>query len=68
VPGGSHVSPAVGSTTPSPQPAQSESLPAVHPTGQHLSLPALEQVFGAEVQTTLHVAAVPVCVSVVQSF
>jgi hypothetical protein len=42
--GGSHVSPAAGSTTPSPHPAQSESLPAVHPAGQHRSLPAVEHV------------------------
>jgi hypothetical protein len=54
--------------TPSPHPAQSESSPAVQPTGQHLSLPALEHVFGVEPQTTLHIAALPVCVSAVQSF
>jgi hypothetical protein len=68
VAGGSHVSPAVGSITPSPHPAQSESFCGVQPTGQHRSLPALEHVFGAAVHTTLHVAAEPVCVSVVQSF
>ncbi len=66
--GGSHVSPALVSTIPSPQPAQSESFWAVHPIGQQRSLPAFEQVFAACWQTTLHVAALPVCVSVVQSF
>jgi hypothetical protein len=66
--GGSHVSPAVGSITPSPHPAQSESFCAVHPTGQHLSLPAFEQVFGDVLHTTSHVDAAPVCVSFVQSF
>jgi hypothetical protein len=68
VPGGSQVSPAVGSTTPSPQPAQSVSFCAVQPTGQHLSFPALEHVFGVALHTTLQVVAVPVCVSAVQSF
>jgi hypothetical protein len=68
VEGGSHVSPAVVSMNPSPHPAQSESLPAVHPAGQHWSLPAVEHVFGAWLQTTLHVDALPVCVSVVQLF
>ena len=68
VPGGSHVSPADGSTVPSPQPAQSESFCAVQPTGQHLSLAAFEHVFGVEVHTTLQDAAVPVCESLVQSF
>lgn len=68
VPGGSQVSPAVGSTMPSPHPAQSESFCAVQPTGQHLSLPLFEQVFGVVLQTTLQVAAVPVWVSMVQSF
>jgi hypothetical protein len=68
VPGGSQVSPAAGSIGPSPQPAQSESFWAVHPTGQHLSLPVLEHVFGATVHTTLQVAAVPVWESAVQSF
>jgi hypothetical protein len=53
---------------PSPHPAQSRSFCAVHPTGQHRSLAALEQVFGVCWQTTLHVAAVPVCGSSVQSF
>jgi hypothetical protein len=66
--GGSHVSPAVGSIIPSPQPAQSESFCAVHPSGQHLSLPALEHVFCVFWQRTSHVAALPVCESVVQSF
>jgi hypothetical protein len=66
--GGSHVSPALVSTTPSPQPAQSESFWAVHPAGQHRSLPAFEQVLAACWQTRLHVAALPVWVSVVQSF
>jgi len=68
VAGGSHVSPAVGSITPSPHPAQSESFCAVQPTGQHLSLPAFEHVFGVEVHTTLHVDGAPVWVSLVQSF
>jgi len=66
--GGSHVSPAVASTTPSPHPAQSESFCAVHPTGQQRSLPAFEQVFALCAHTKLHVAALPVWVSVVQSF
>jgi hypothetical protein len=66
VDGGSHVSPDDMSTMPSPQPAQSESFIAVQPTGQHWSLPAVEQVFGVCVQTTLQVEALPVCVSVVQ--
>jgi hypothetical protein len=66
--GGSHVSPDDTSMTPSPHPAQSESFCAVHPIGQHLSLPALEQVFGEFWHRTSHVAALPVCVSVVQSF
>ena len=66
--GGSHVSPAVVSMTPSPHPAQSESLPAVQPMGQHRSLPALEQVLLLWPQTTSQVAALPVCVSLVQSF
>jgi hypothetical protein len=66
--GGSHVSPAFMSTRPSPQPAQSESFCAVHPMGQHLSLPAVEQVFGACWHRTSQVLALPVCVSVVQSF
>jgi hypothetical protein len=66
--GGSHVSPEAVSMTPSPQPAQSESLPAVHPIGQHRSLPAVEQVLSLCAQTRLHVAALPVCVSFVQSF
>jgi hypothetical protein len=65
--GGSHVSPASVSMTPSPQPAQSESLPAVQPIGQHRSFPATEHVLSLCAQTTLHVAALPVCVSVVQS-
>jgi hypothetical protein len=68
VPGGSQVSPAVGSIVPSPHPAQSESFCAVQPMGQHLSLPAFEHVLGACVHTTLQVAAVPVWVSAVQSF
>jgi hypothetical protein len=66
--GGSHVSPAAGSTTPSPHPAQSESLPAVQPAGQHRSLPAVEHVLFEWPHTTLHVAALPVWVSLVQSF
>jgi hypothetical protein len=66
--GGSHVSPAVGSMTPSPHPAQSESSCAVQFDGQHRSLPAVEQVFCVWPQTTLHVEALPVSVSVVQSF
>jgi hypothetical protein len=66
--GGSHVSPALMSTNPSPQPAQSESCPGAHPIGQHWSMPALEQVFGVCVQTTLQVEALPLCVSVVQLF
>jgi hypothetical protein len=66
--GGSHVSPAVVSTMPSPQPAQSESVCAVQPVGQHLSLPAVEQVLALWLHTTLHVEALPVWVSVVQSF
>jgi hypothetical protein len=45
VPGGSHVSPADVSIVPSPHPAQSESLWALQPIGQHLSLPAFEHVF-----------------------
>jgi hypothetical protein len=65
--GGSHVSPAFGSTRMSPQPAQSESFCAVHPMGQHRSLPALEHVFGVRWHRTSQVAALPVCVSVVQS-
>ena len=67
VPGGSHVSPSSGSTTPSPQPAQSLSVAALHPAGQQRSRPAVEHVFGVWVHTTLHVAADPVLVSVVQS-
>jgi hypothetical protein len=67
VPGGSHVSPMSGSTTPSPQPAQSLSVAALHPAGQQRSRPAIEHVFGVRVQTTLHVAADPVLVSTVQS-
>src|SRR5262249_36847671 len=66
--GGSHVSPDDMSMTPSPHPAQSESFCAVQPIGQHLSLPALEHVFGEFWHRTSHVAALPVCVSVVQSF
>jgi len=66
--GGSQVSPASVSMTPSPHPAQSESLPAVQPIGQHRSLPAVEHVLLLCAQTTLHVAALPVCVSFVQSF
>ncbi len=54
--------------TPSPQPAQSESFCAVHPAGQQRSLPPFEQVLAACWQTTLQVEALPVCVSVVQSF
>src|SRR4051794_31488326 len=65
--GGSHVSPAVASMVPSPHPAQSESLWALHPAGQQRSFPALEQVLAECPQTTLHVAALPVCVSFVQS-
>jgi hypothetical protein len=42
--GGSQVSPAAMSTTPSPQPAQSESFCALHPAGQQRSLPAAEHV------------------------
>ena len=68
VEGGSHVSPALASITPSPQPAQSESVCAVQPAGQHLSCPALEQVLAVCAQTRLHVAALPVEVSAVQSF
>ena len=45
--GGSQVSPAAMSMIPSPQPAQSESFCAVHPVGQHLSLPAIEHVLAA---------------------
>ena len=66
--GGSQVSPALVSTIPSPHPAQSESFWAVHPGGQHWSLPAVEQVFAVCPPITLHVAALPVCVSLVQSF
>jgi hypothetical protein len=66
--GGSHVSPDDTSTTPSPHPAQSESFCAVQSSGQHLSLPAVEHVFGVCRHLTSHVAALPVCVSVVQSF
>jgi hypothetical protein len=65
VEGGSHVSPALMSTRPSPQPAQSESWPGAQPTGQHWSIPALEHVLGVCPQTTLHADALPVCVSVV---
>jgi hypothetical protein len=68
VPGGSHVSPDNGSTTPSPQAAQSESFCAVHPAGQQRSLPAFEQVLPTFWHWTLQVAALPVWVSVVQSF
>jgi hypothetical protein len=68
VDGGSHVSPALMSTTPSPQPAQSESFCAVHPMGQHLSLPRFEHVFAVCPHTTLHVEALPVWLSLVQSF
>jgi hypothetical protein len=66
--GGSQVSPAFLSTTPSPQPAQSMSVAAVQPTGQQRSMAAVWQVFGVLEQTTLQVAALPVVVSVVQSF
>ena len=66
--GGSQVSPAAGSTTPSPHAAQSESFWAVQPTGQQRSLPAGEQVFAVCAHFKSHVAAVPVCVSSVQSF
>jgi hypothetical protein len=54
--------------TPSPQPAQSESLPAAQPEGQHRSLPAFEHVLSECAQTTSQVEALPVCVSFVQSF
>ena len=69
LPGGSQVSPISGSTTPSPQPAQSLSVAALHPAGQQRSLPwpAVEQVFAVWLHTRLHVAAAPVLVSVVQS-
>jgi hypothetical protein len=66
--GGSHVSPASVSMTPSPHPAQSESLPAEQPIGQHRSLPALEHVLLEWPHMTSQVAALPVCVSAVQSF
>jgi hypothetical protein len=66
--GGSHVSPELVSMTPSPQPAQSESLAAVQPIGQQRSLPAVEQALLLCAQATSQVAALPVCVSFVQSF
>jgi hypothetical protein len=66
--GGSQVSPEAVSMTPSPQPAQSESLPAPQPAGQHRSLPAFEQVLSECAQTTSQVEALPVWVSLVQSF
>jgi hypothetical protein len=68
VDGGSHVSPAVGSTVPSPQAAQSESFCASHPMGQQRSLPVFEQVLLVCAHFKSHVAALPVCVSSVQSF
>jgi hypothetical protein len=68
VPGGSQVSPELASTTPSPHAAQSLSVSAVQPIGQHWSLPAVEQVLGVFVHLRLQVAAAPVLVSVVQLF
>ena len=44
MPGGSQLSPEAGSITPSPQAAQSLSVSAVQPLGQHWSRPAVEQV------------------------